>query len=68
MTRKTMSGVVGWLGLAVWLAAAWVFLDYAHNRPKQPIPEKGRVWEINNHGDRSYVTTSEYLLWFGLEN
>jgi len=66
MTRKRLSRIVGSFALASWLAAAWVYTDYAFSRPKQPIPEEGRVWEISNHGDSRYVTTSEYLLWFGL--
>jgi hypothetical protein len=50
------------LGLFAFLAGVVLFTQFSSTRPREPRPNEGRVYQLNNHGTISYLTRDEHLL------
>jgi hypothetical protein len=49
---------------AIWFGYIGLFMEYARTRPRNPQPENGRTYSINNHGTVAYLNRSESVrLW-----
>ena len=57
---KTVSLVLGFSALAVWLFHAYIYFQYDGTRPRIPDVASGRVIEQSNHGHIVYLTATEH--------
>jgi hypothetical protein len=50
------------LGLFAFLAGIVLFTQFSSTRPREPRPNEGRVYQLNNHGTVVYLTYDEHAL------
>ena len=65
--RKDIGAVGVGFALAVFGTHSWMFQSYSSSHPTIPIPDRGYVYSLNNHGHHVYLTDTEAtglaLLW-----
>jgi hypothetical protein len=65
--RKDMAAAGVGFSLAVFGTHMWMFQSYSSSHPTIPIPDRGFVHSLNNHGHHVYLTDTEAtglaLLW-----
>jgi hypothetical protein len=65
--RKDIGAAGVGFSLAVFGTHMWMFQSYSSSHPTTPIPDRGFVHSLNNHGHHVYLTDTEAtglaLLW-----
>jgi len=45
----------------MWLGGVVLWYRFAETRPRLPVPEQGRTYALNTHGDFAYLTRGEFI-------
>ena len=70
MTRTTDAPlflkVLGACSFGLWIGAMGVSFHYDATRPEMPRPQRGQVYELNNHGHVVYISFRDGAVFYGM--
>ena len=58
--------ILGACSFGLWIAAMGVSFHYDATRPEMPRPQRGQIYELNNHGHVVYISFRDGALFYGM--